>query len=83
MQSYSNHGGKSGVTHYKIGDGHIDVRFNRVTKDGNNTYQYDNDKAGRDNVMEMIKLAKTGSGLGSFIQHNVKDDYSKKWFSYA
>ena len=70
MEEYANRNGKSSVTGYEIGNGFIKVIF----KDGS-SYKYTASSVGRQTVNQMIDLAKSGSGLNSFINREVKDDY--------
>lgn len=83
MQTYFNLSGRSSVSHYEFCQDYIDVRFSKTGKDGNNTYRYTNETVTSSIVTHMKELAKTGIGLGGFIQSNVRDNYSKKWYLYA
>ena len=70
MERYSNISGNSPITNYKIEDDKIIVWF----KSGK-SYSYSYRKAGRSNVEQMKKLAKSGSGLSAYITRNVRNDY--------
>lgn len=70
MEMYTNHSGKSGVYSYEIADNSITILFTK-----GNQYTWSYDSAGEDNVEEMKQLARSGSGLNSFINNNCKDDY--------
>ena len=72
MEKYSNKGGDSGVYSYEIGNDYIKVIFFGNSK----TYQYSyQGKAGQSHVDNMKSLARTGSGLNSFINSYVKFKY--------
>ena len=73
MEKYSNRNGNSGVIAYEIGEGFIRVEF----KGGKKIYEYTEDSCGKYNLNEMIRLAKKGEGLSSFISREVKDSYEK------
>ena len=65
---------ESGVVAYHIDDDSITVQF----QDGS-FYLYDNQKPGALHVREMKKLAKTGSGLSTYISQHVRENYKRKW----
>jgi len=73
MTPYQNSSGQSGIASYEIGDWHIDVKF----KDGA-IYRYTSKSVGQLNLNKMKNLAVSGSGLNSFINLNVKYNYSEK-----
>ncbi len=73
MLIYKNSNGNSNVESYEIGNEYIDVWF----KGSKKVYRYSYKSAGKDNVEEMINLAKSGSGLNSFINRAVKYLYEK------
>ncbi|CAN5496696.1 hypothetical protein BH10BDE1_BH10BDE1_23770 [soil metagenome] len=73
MEKYSDHGGDSNVSRYEIGLDYLKVEFG----DGG-VYLYDYAKPGRESVEHMKKLAAAGQGLNSFINTNVRKNYSKK-----
>lgn len=73
MTPYRDVAGNSGVESYDVGMGYIDVEF----KDGA-AYRYTNASAGFGNVAEMVRLARAGVGLNSFINTNVRKSYSTK-----
>lgn len=66
-------GEDSGVVGYQIGDGSITVEFKK-----GDTYLYNNTKPGKAHVQEMIKRAKEGKGLSTYINKQVKNNYFKK-----
>ncbi len=74
MQIYRNLTGESSVTEYEPGDDYILVKFR-----GTATYEYNYLKAGMENVEKMKQLAESGKGLGTFINRNVRNLYSRKF----
>ncbi len=71
MERYRNSGGDSGVSSFEIGVDYIGVRFSGSIR----TYQYSHRKAGQHHVETMKKLARSGSGLNSYINRYVKNLY--------
>jgi hypothetical protein len=72
MERYRNSSGNSGVYGYEIGNDYIRVKFTGNSK----TYQYSyTGKAGRNHVDNMKSLARSGSGLNSYINSYVKYKY--------
>ena len=72
MERYANRSGKSGVVGFEIGSSYIRVQFK-----GNPTpytYSYGG-KAGQRHVDNMKSLARSGSGLGGYINSFVKSLY--------
>ena len=73
MQSYSNTGGNSNIIGYRSEQfDWIQVYFS----DGSN-YTYTADSCGESAIDEMLRLAKSGKGLNSFISRN-KPAYESK-----
>lgn len=70
---YGNSSGSSGVTAFAIGDRAIAVRF---VEGG--TYLYDEHKPGEMHVAQMISLARTGAGLTTYINQQVRENYARK-----
>lgn len=70
MERYSNYGGKSSIRFYEIEPMRIRVMFS----DGK-VYSYSYESAGIDHIEEMKRLARSGSGLNSYIMRNVKRAY--------
>lgn len=70
MEIYKNLSQDSSVREFKIGFDYIDVKF----KTGP-IYHYTYRSAGRENIEHMKTLARSGDGLGSFIQRNVRKKY--------
>jgi hypothetical protein len=73
MELYRNVNGDSGVYRFEIGLDYIDVEF--VSRA---VYRYSYRSAGSTNVEQMKLLARRGSGLGTFINKNVKDRYERR-----
>jgi len=73
MEPYKNLGGDSGISAYDIGTGSITVYF----QDGS-AYLYNSIKPGTSAVNEMIRLARNGSGLNSYISRIIKKNYYRK-----
>jgi hypothetical protein len=73
MRPYRNLSGTSGVVAFEFGDHHIDIQF----RDGY-CYRYDYAKPGRKEVETMKSLARTGKGLATFINQNVRERFAKR-----
>ncbi len=73
MKRYANLDGDSGVVAYAIAPGSITVRF----RDGG-TYLYDSRAPGAAAVAEMQRLAKAGRGLASYINRQVRGNFSDR-----
>jgi hypothetical protein len=73
-QTYKNLGGDSNVKSFLIDGLSITVKF----KDSNTSYLYNSNKPGSQHIREMIKLAELGSGLGGYINKEVKSNYAEK-----
>lgn len=71
MESYGNSSGNSGVYGYEIGNDYIRVKFSGTSK----IYTYSYRKAGSHHVENMKVLARSGSGLNSYINSYVKFKY--------
>ena len=67
MSPYANLRGNSPVVGYEIEATRITVWFR-----GGKPYSYSYNKAGRENVEEMKRLAKSGAGLSAYITRNVR-----------
>lgn len=70
---YKDRSGDSGVRAYKFETNAIIVEF----KSGGG-YRYDNTAPGRRHVAAMKRLAKSGDGLATYINQNVRDRYAEK-----
>lgn len=73
MERYRNSSGSSGVSAYEIGSDYIIVKFSGTAR----TYKYSYRKAGQNHVENLKRLAKSGSGLNSYINIHVKNLYDK------
>jgi hypothetical protein len=73
MIPYINLGGNSNIVGYEIGDDFILVQFRDLS-----IYEYTYSSAGQINIEKMKILAKQGSGLNSFINKEVRKNYSRK-----
>ncbi len=73
MERYKDLGGNSGVSAYEIGEDYIKVEFS----DGS-LYLYNYQSAGENSIEQMKSLALSGRGLNSFINKNVRKNYSSK-----
>lgn len=73
MERYRNSGGYSGVSAYEIGSDYILVKFSGTAR----IYRYSYRKAGQNHVENLKRLAKSGSGLNSYINIHVKNLYDK------
>lgn len=71
MERYRNTGRDSGVSAYEIGADYIKVKFSGTSR----TYTYSYRKAGSSHVETMKGLARSGSGLNSYINRYVKNLY--------
>ena len=73
MERYADNNGDSGVAGFEIGDDRILVQFSTGS-----IYEYTYASAGSGNIETMKSLAISGNGLNSFINTNVKKNYSRK-----
>ncbi|WP_312697868.1 hypothetical protein [Sphingobacterium mizutaii] len=71
MERYRNSGGDSGVSAFEIGLDYILVQFSGTAR----TYRYSYRKAGQNQVEAIKRLARSGSGLNSYINQYVKKLY--------
>lgn len=71
MERYRNSGGDSGVSAFEIGSDYIIVKFSGTVR----TYRYSYRKAGQNHVEAMKRLARSGTGLNSYINQYVKKLY--------
>lgn len=72
MDFYKNLNGTSVISRYQIASTSVLVEFK-----GGKVYEYSYESAGSANIEKMKILALAGSGLNSFIMHNVKLLYVK------
>lgn len=69
MERYRNSGGDSGVSAFEIGEDFIIVQFSGTAR----TYRYSYRKARQNHVETMKRLARSGSGLNTYINRYVRD----------
>lgn len=70
---YSNRGKKSGIKSYSIEtDNKKSPVAISVTFMSGMTYSYTSRQVGQQNLLAMIRLAKTGAGLNSYINNKIK-----------
>ncbi len=75
MEQYLNYSGESGVQEFEIGPEFIVLRFKRSPT----RYLYDYFSAGKERVLEMVRLAKTGRGLATYVSRHVNGMYARKY----
>lgn len=75
MEQYLNYSGESGVQEFEIGPEFIILRF----KQSPTRYLYDYLSAGRERVMEMVRLAELGRGLATYVTRNVRGKHARKY----
>ena len=73
MRSCPQLAGDTGVTGFEFGPDSITVRF----ADGS-LYLYTAESTGRARIARMKRLAVEGSGLTTFINRHVRQDYARK-----
>lgn len=73
MNPYRGGGTGSGVAAYEYGPDWILIHFHR-----GGSYRYDARHPGLEHVLEMQRLADAGSGLNSYINRRVRDDYATR-----
>jgi len=73
MQRYRNLSGDSGVRAYECGRDAIKVRFAN-----GETYVYDAQVPGAEDVARMQALAVAGRGLSTYIAQQVRERYARK-----
>ena len=71
MKKY--HAPNSGISGYEAGHDYIVIRF----KTGE-LYRYDSSKPGRSHVKEMKSRARRTSGLTTYINQHVRENYAEK-----
>lgn len=71
MQVYADIDNDSGVNGFEINADSITVWFTGTAR----PYTYSYESAGRDHVETMKRLAKSGDGLNSYINRNVRNKY--------
>jgi len=73
MHAYKNVGGKSKVARYHIAKDSMTIRFTDHSE-----YIYTNQSAGPETIKKMKEMALAGKGLGTFIESNLKERFSRK-----
>lgn len=73
MEPYGNGDHVSGVAAFSAGRSHIDVRFRNGS-----VYRYTAASVGRDNLDRMVRLARAGQGLSTFISQHVATRYAAR-----
>jgi len=74
MERYRNRSGKSVVQSFEIGQDSITVQFRNEPYD----YLYTTNSAGNYNIDQMKTLARSGTGLATFINRHVQKKYASK-----
>lgn len=72
MQAYLNNSGNSAIKEFEIGEDYIRVKFKT-----DKIYKYSYKSADVARIEQMKILALNGSGLNSYINRFVKNDYEK------
>lgn len=75
LQPYASPNGNSGVVAYRIDGDSITLRF----VDRSTLYLYDANRPGLAAVYEMQRLAKRGTGLTTYINRHVRNNYALKF----
>ena len=73
FKRYKNLSGDSKVVRYEIAKDAVTIRFANSS-----VYRYTNQSADPANISKMKSLAIAGKGLGTFIDANLKDRFSRK-----
>ncbi|HKX84017.1 MAG TPA: hypothetical protein VJL58_07355 [Pyrinomonadaceae bacterium] len=73
MNTYKNLSERSGIDAYEVGTSFIKIRF----KGSSNIYVYDASSPGLVHVERMKKLAVVGRGLATYVNQNVKREFSR------
>jgi hypothetical protein len=73
MERYANNNGDSGISSYQIGSNYILVGFTTGS-----IYEYTHSSAGVSKIETMKSLARSGSGLNSYIMKYARKNYSRK-----
>jgi len=76
MEVYKNKNGDSGITHFELGEDHIQIKFQGKPW----RYLYSDELNGKSHIEKMKVLARAGKGLGTYIsQHpEVRDHFEKR-----
>ena len=73
MERYRDWDQDSGVKAFEVGEDRIDVQFKTGA-----AYRYTAASVGPENLSQMVKLARAGDGLNSFINRVVSKRYSAR-----
>jgi hypothetical protein len=73
VKPYKNTNRNAGIIAYETGDDFIKIKFN----DGK-IYLYNNESPGKLHVKQMKLFAQKGSGLTTYINQYVRDNYASK-----
>jgi hypothetical protein len=73
LKNYKDLSGGSGITGYQFLQNGIILQFKHK-----NSYLYDYKKPGKQHIEQMKMLAEKGRGLTTYINKNVRDNYSQK-----
>jgi hypothetical protein len=73
MERYRDLGGNSGISDFEIRTGAIVLRFKK-----GGTYLYDEHKPGWQHVAKMQARARAGSGLTTYVNQHVRDNYAAR-----
>jgi hypothetical protein len=73
VERYKNLDGDSGVVNYEYGPDFIRVQFR-----SGSTYVYDYTQPGAEHVERMKELARSGSGLSTYISQVVRSAYARR-----
>ena len=71
---YQNQSGRSNIKSYQVSDDRNEI----VVEFSTGVYTYTAASVGREHLDEMIRLAESGSGLGAFINKNVRNQYASR-----
>ena len=71
---YKSSSPKTGIATYEILDSAIILEF----QDRKNRYLYNSAKPGAKHVAAMIELAKSGKGLSTYVNQQVRENYARK-----
>lgn len=63
-RAYGNYSRTSGITHYELGTDSLTVHF------GPRAYRYTHAATGKHHVAAMTRMARSGSGLSSYIRRH-------------
>lgn len=73
MAIYANRGGRSGIISYELGSDAIIVTFSR-----GGSYLYNGQRPGSHHVRQMVRYARMGEGLNTYINQHVRKLYARR-----